>query len=80
MERMVVRGRENDGAERGEEDEETELEGLNKGAVEEIGGGADEAGVEMGELRLDEEGEDLHVPLAWVAVRDWVWFGLRLSD
>lgn len=67
VERMVVRGREDDGAGKGEEEEEAELEGLSKGAAE-------EAGVEMGELRLDEEGEDLPLPLAWVWVTDWVWF------
>lgn len=74
VERMVVRGREDDGAGKGEEKEEAELEGLSKEAVEERGGAAEEAGVEMGELRLDEEGEDLPVPLAWVWVTDWVWF------
>lgn len=67
-------------------------EGLSKAAVEERGGAAEEAGVEMGELRLDEEGEDLLVPLAWVWIwiwiwvwiwlwaTDWVWFWLRLRD
>lgn len=74
VERMVVRGREDDEAGKGEEEEEAEREGLSKGAVEERGGAAEEAGVEMGELRLDEEGEDLPVPLAWVWVKNWVWF------
>lgn len=72
VERMVVRGTEDDEAGKGEEEEEAE--GLSAGAVEDRGGAAEEAGVEMGELRLDEEGEDLAVPLAWVWVTDWVWF------
>lgn len=55
-------------AEKGEEGEVVESEGLSKGAVDEKGGAAEEAGVEIGELRLDEEGEDLPVPLAWVWV------------
>lgn len=50
VERMVVRGR--------EEEEEVE-EGLGRGAEKEAGG-------EMGELRLEEEGEDLAVPLVWI--------------
>lgn len=65
VERMVVRGRVDDEAGKGEEEEEAELEGLSTGAAE-------EAGVETGELRLDEDGEDLAVPLAWPS--DWVWF------
>lgn len=77
LERMVVRGREDEEAGKGEE-EEVVAEGLSKWAVEERGGAAEEAGVEIGELRLDEEGEDLHVPLAWVWIcvwaTDWVWF------
>lgn len=76
LERMVARGRVDDEAGKGEE--EAELEGLSMGAVEESGGAAEEAGVETGELRLDEEGDDLPVPLAWLT--DWLWFGLRLSD
>lgn len=76
VERMVVRGREDEEAAKGEEEEV--VEGLRKWAVEERGGAAEEAVVEIGELRLDEEGEDLHMPLAWVWIcvwaRDWVWF------
>lgn len=63
VERMVVRGREDEEAGDGVE-EAVVAEGLSKGAVEEKGGAAEEAGVEIGELRLDEEGEDLAVPLA----------------
>ncbi len=77
MERMVVRGREDEGAGKGEE-EVVVSKGLSKGAVEERGGAAEEAGVEIGELRLDEEGEDFPVPLAWVWIwvwaADWFWF------
>lgn len=72
MERMVVRGREDKEAGKGEEGAVVS-EGLSKGAVEEREGAAEEAGVEIGELRLDEEGEDLPVPLAWVWVWIWVW-------
>lgn len=76
VERMVVRGREEETG-RGEE-EVVESEGLSKGAVEERRGAAEEAGLETGELRLDEEGEDLPVPLAWVWIwvweTDWDWF------
>lgn len=79
LERMVVRGREDDKAGRGEAEEEGGLGGLVKGSVEDTGGRAEEAGVEMGELRLDEEGEDLPVPLAWVWAMDWVWSRLMLS-
>ena len=72
VERMVVRGRgDEEEAEKGEE-EVAALEELSKGAVEERGDTTEEAGVDMGELRLDEEGEDLPIPLAWAA--DWVWF------
>lgn len=79
LERMVVRGREDEEAGKGEEGEVVvEAEGLSKWAVEEKGGAAEKAGVETGELTLDEEGEDLQVPLAWVWicvwVIDWVWF------
>lgn len=77
VERTVVRGREEEEAGKGEEGEVV-AEGLSKWAVEEKGGTAVEAVVEIGELRLDEEGEDLHVPLAWVWicvwVTDWAWF------
>lgn len=78
LERMVVRGRD-DEAGRGEAEEVAGLEGLVKGSVEDTGGRAEEAGVEMGELRLDEEGEDLPVPLAWFWATDWVWSRLMLS-
>lgn len=54
MERMVARG-----------SEEEEVEGGSREVLEEKGGAAEEAGV-VGELRLDEEGEDLAVPLACV--------------
>lgn len=41
------------------------------------GAAEEEAGVEMGELRLDEEGDDFPVPLAcvWICVWavDWLW-------
>lgn len=50
---MVVRGSEQE-VPLGEE-----VEGEN-------GGAAEEAEVDEGELRLDEEGEDLAVPLAWI--------------
>lgn len=61
VERMVVRGREEDGA--GGKEEVVVVPGrLSKGAEVEDNGGAAE--VEMGELRLDEDGEDLPVPLA----------------
>lgn len=77
VERMVVRGRVDEGAGKGEE-EVVVSKGLSKGAVEERGGAAEEAGVEIGELRLDEEGEDFPVPLAWVWIwvwaADWFWF------
>lgn len=77
-ERMVVRGTEDEEAGKGEEEEVMESEGLSKGVAEGRGGAAEEAGVEIGELRLDEEGEDLLVPLAWawiwVWTTDWVWF------
>lgn len=75
VERMVVRGREEEEAGEGVE-EVVVAEGLSKGAAEEGGGATEEAGVEIGELRLDEEGEDLAVPLAWIWVwaTDWVWF------
>lgn len=43
-------------------------------AAEERGVTADE--VEMEEQRLEEEGEDLLVPLAWFSL--WLWFWLRL--
>lgn len=66
VERMVVRGSEDEEAGKGEEEEEEEEEGVSKGAVKERGGAAEEAGVEMGELRLDEEGEDFPIPLAWL--------------
>lgn len=69
VERMVVRGRVEEEAEKGEEEEVVESEGLSRGVAEERGGAAEEAGVEIGELRLEEEGEDLHVPLAW----EWIW-------
>lgn len=75
VERTVARGRvdDEDGKGEGEEEEEAaELEGPSTGAAEE------EAGVETGELRLDEEGEDLPVPLAWPTGRAWLW--PRLSD
>lgn len=54
VERMVARG-----------SEEEEVEGGSREVLEEKGGAAEEAGV-VGELRLDEEGEDLAVPLACV--------------
>lgn len=77
VERMVVRGREAKGAENGEEVVVVVVEGLNTGAGKE-GGAAEGAGVEMGELTLEEEGEDLTVPLDCVWIRvwvtDWVWF------
>lgn len=75
VERMVVRGREDEEAGEGVE-EVVVAEGLSKGAAEEGGGATEEAGVEIGELRLDEVGEDLAVPLAWIWVwaTDWVWF------
>lgn len=79
LERMVVRGREDDKVGRGEAEEEAGLQGLVKGSVEDTRGRAEEAGVEMGELRLDEEGEDLPVPLAWVWATDWGWSRLMLS-
>lgn len=72
VERMVVRGREEEETGRGEE-EVVESVGLSKGAAQERGGAAEEAGLETGELRLDEEGEDLLVPLAWVWVWVWIW-------
>lgn len=59
LERMVVRGREDEEAWKGEE--EVVIQGLNTGAQE-------EARVETGELRPEEDGEDLLVPL------DCVWF------
>lgn len=71
VERMVVRGRDDEEPMKGEEEEVVESDGLSNGAVEERGGAAEEAGVEIGELRLDEEGEDLPVPLAWVWI--WIW-------
>lgn len=43
-------------------------------AAEERGVTADE--VEIEEQRLEEEGEDLLVPLAWFSL--WLWFWLRL--
>lgn len=54
VERTVERGREDAFMGVGEE----ERGGGGGGAVE-------EAGVEVGELRLDEDGEDFRVPLAW---------------
>lgn len=80
VERMVVRGREDEGAGKGEEVLVVESEGLSKGVVEERGGAAaeEEAGVEIGELTLDEEGEDLLMPLAWVWV--WIWIGIGTAD
>lgn len=70
VERMVVRGAEDEEAGKGEE------EGLSKGAGKEGGGAAEEAGVETGELRLDEDGEDFPIPLAWLWICDWAadWF------
>lgn len=53
VERMVVRGSEQE-VPLGEEEEG------------ENGGAAEETEVDEGELRLDEEGEDLAVPLAWI--------------
>lgn len=72
VERMVVRGREDEEAGKGEE-EVAVSEGLSRGAAEERRGAAEKAGVEIGELRLDEEGEDLTVPLAWAWAWVWVW-------
>lgn len=43
-------------------------------AAEERGVTADE--VEIEEQKLEEEGEDLLVPLAWFSL--WLWFWLRL--
>lgn len=62
LERMVVRGREDEVAWKGEEEEEAVVtQGLNTGAEE-------EARVETGELRPEEDGDDLLVPLdcVWV--------------
>lgn len=71
VERMVVRGRDEDG----KDEEVGEL--LSIGPVEERAGAAEEAGVETGELRLDEDGELLAVPLAWMWIcggaADWYW-------
>lgn len=67
VERKVVRGRVDEG----------------EGAVVEEGlmsGVTEDAGVEMGELRLDEDGEDLAVPLAWLWICVWLWISLRLRD
>lgn len=61
VERMVVRGREEEGDGKGEE--EVLAEGLSKEVLEVRGGAAEKAGVETGELRLDEVGDDLAVPL-----------------
>lgn len=62
------------GRERGEE--ELEGAGLGGGATgsteDEVGGGA-----KQGELRLDEVGEDLDVPLVWTGTWVWTWFWLR---
>lgn len=58
VERMVLRGTvEVEGGER-------LAVGLSNVEVEDRGRAAEEAGVDTGELRLEEEGEDLLVPLA----------------
>lgn len=62
VERMVVRGRVDEEARKGEE--EVVAEGLSKGVVVGRGGAVVDAGVAIGELRLDEDGEDFPVPLA----------------
>lgn len=62
VERMVVRGRVDEEAGKGEE--EVVAEGLSKGVVVGRGGAVEEAGVAIGELRLEEDGEDFPVPLA----------------
>lgn len=75
VERMVVRGR--DEEEAGKDAEVVGVEGMSTGPVEERAGAAEEAGVETGELRLDEDGELLAVPLAWEwtcgRAADWDW-------
>lgn len=56
VERMVGRGREEEevGAEEGSKDTE-----------EDRGGSVEDTETDVGELRLEDEGEDLAVPLAW---------------
>lgn len=61
VERTVGRGSD-------EEEEEGGAEGEIRGVLVGKGGAAEEDGVDVGELRLDEDGDDLAVPL------DWVWF------
>lgn len=62
VERMVVRGRVDEEAGKGEE--EVVAEGLSKGVAVGRGGAVEDAGVVIGELRLEEDGEDFPVPLA----------------
>lgn len=77
VERSLAQGREDEDEEAEKGEEEVVVEGVSKWTLEERVGTVVEAGVEMGELRLDEEEEDLHVPLSWVWIcvwmTDWVW-------